>query len=113
VRVADNTRPLETCLLPFSRRLYPLPDQRRTLAQPVAAQFFVVHARDFDVDVDAVKHRTGDTFLVFGHRSRRAGTGLLRVAVIATRAWITHKNTDFSCSTIGNKVYLNCIMNDR
>jgi hypothetical protein len=34
--------------LPFSRCLYPLTYRRRDLAQPVAAQLLVIHARDFD-----------------------------------------------------------------
>jgi hypothetical protein len=44
IGIADDIRPLEADALPFSRRLYPLLDQRRTLAQPVAAQLFIIYA---------------------------------------------------------------------
>jgi hypothetical protein len=41
------------------------------------------NTRDF-----AVKHGTGDAFLVFGHNRMVTGTRFLRIAIIAARAGI-------------------------
>ena len=37
------------------------------------------------MDVNSAEERTGDLFLVFGHKGRRTRTGFLRVTVVA--AW--------------------------
>jgi hypothetical protein len=57
--------------------------------------------RDF-----AIEHWAGDAFLVFGHRCRCAGTGLLRITVISTRAGL-HINGDFG-STMKRVNLVNC-----
>jgi len=63
-------------------------DRCAGLANPVAAELLVVHARHLDMDVDAVQQRTRDAFLVLGDGGWGAGAGLLTVAVIAARAGI-------------------------
>ena len=50
------------------------------------------------MDVHAVEHGTGDSFLVFGHHGGRAGAGLDRVAEVTARAKI---------HTIG---YISCVL---
>jgi hypothetical protein len=52
------------------------------------AQFFIFHARDVDVNVNAVEERTGDALLVFGHYAGGAGAGFDRVAVVTAGAGV-------------------------
>jgi hypothetical protein len=54
----------------------------------VAAELFVIHSGNFNVNVDPIQHGTGDAFLVFGHNYRRARAGLERIAVISARAGV-------------------------
>ena len=60
----------------------------RRLAQATVAELVVLHARYFDVDVNAVQQRAGDALLVLGHRAGGAGAGLDRVSVITARIGI-------------------------
>jgi len=56
----------KTLLLDEPAALHPLADGLRILAAAIAArQLFVVHGRDFDVEVDAVEQRAGDPLAVF------------------------------------------------
>ena len=59
-------RPYEPLPLAFTRRLHPLADGFGRFPQSLVAEFFVFHARHFDVDVDAIQQRAG------GCRSQRA-----------------------------------------
>jgi len=43
-------------------QLHPLANRRAGFAQAISAEFFIVHARDFDVDINAVEDGTGDAF---------------------------------------------------
>lgn len=61
-------------------------DRFAGFADPVAAEFFVIHPGNFNMDVDPVQKQTRDEFLVFRHHHRDAGARLLRVAVPPTEA---------------------------
>ena len=61
------------------------------------------------MDVDAVKHRAGDTFLVLGHDRMGTGIRFLDISEESTRAGVTHKNIVFSCSTNDNRFSLKAI----
>jgi len=83
------------------RHLDPLPDRGRTFPQAVAAQLLVVHARDFDVDVDPLKTCEtfgrawdGDALLILGYYRMGTRTGLLCIAIPAARAGL-HTKTLF------------------
>ncbi len=56
-------RPRKALPRPLSRLFYLSPNRRRRLAQPIAAQLFVLHARYGDMDIDAVEQRAGDAVL--------------------------------------------------
>ncbi len=40
----------------------------------IPAQFLVIHTRHFDVNINTVKQRSGDSLFVFRHSRRCAGT---------------------------------------
>jgi len=94
VGVADDVRsPVDSLIrrhtkssiLYLPRRLDAPSNRLAGLAEAVAAQLVVVHARHFDVDVDAVEQWSRDALLVFRDHRRRTGAGLLAVAIVA--AW--------------------------
>ena len=88
IGVTDNIRRTglrKALQLSLAGGLHALADVGGSLAEPVAAQFFVIHPRHLDVDVDPVEHRAGNPFLVLGHGRRGAGAGLLRIAIITAR----------------------------
>jgi hypothetical protein len=63
--------------------------QKQTgLPHSVAAQLFIIHPRDFDVDIDAVQQRTRNPPLIFGDQGMSAGAGLLGVPVEPTGAGV-------------------------
>ena len=57
------------------------------LIQSISAEFFIVHTRNFDVNIDEVKDGTGDALLVFGHDGRGTGTGLLTDIDLQSAPW--------------------------
>jgi len=69
---------LPTCLNSLTRLPY-----------PVTAQLFIIHSRHFDMNINSIQQWTRDSFLIFCHKRRGAGTGFLRVAIIAARAGYT------------------------
>ena len=80
---------LQTILvLNISSRLHTSANRLAGFAEAISAEFFVIYSGDFDVNIDAVKDGTGDALLVFGHHSRRTGTGLLTVPKVSARAGI-------------------------
>jgi hypothetical protein len=52
----------------------------------VAAQFLIIDARDFDVDVHVVQHRAGDALLAFGHGRMIADAMFSGITIIRARA---------------------------
>ncbi len=45
-------------------------------ADSIAAELFIIHSCHFDLNVDSIKYRTRNAFLIFGHDNRRASAGL-------------------------------------
>jgi len=37
---------------------------------PITAQLFIIHTRHFDMNVNPIKQRTRDSFLISGHHRR-------------------------------------------
>ena len=74
----------KSVVLNVSRGLYALANGLAGFTEAISTEFFVIHTRDFDVDVDAVEQGAGDAFLVFGDDSRGAGAGFLRVSIEST-----------------------------
>ena len=71
--------------------LYSTPGWRKAsqtpgFAQAALVELFVVHSRNFDMDVDAVQERAGDPFLVLSDHTRRAGAGFGWGSVVSTWA---------------------------
>ncbi len=60
----------KTLALDLAGGFDPLLDQRRRLTQALVAQFVILNAGHFDVNVDAVKQGAGDAFLVLGDNAR-------------------------------------------
>ncbi len=86
VCVADDISGVgEALILNISGGLHSLADGFASFAEFIFAEFFVVHTRDFDMDVDAVEDGTRDSFLVFGDNGRGAGAGFLCVSKMS--AW--------------------------
>ena len=86
--------------LNISCGLNPLANRLAGFTQPVAAELFVIHTRDFDVNIDAVEQETGDSLLVIGNNSGGTGAGLLRVAVIAAGTGGVHNGYKFTIGRI-------------
>jgi len=79
IGVHDNIRTVigKSSSLDISRCLHTRANGFRCLPYPVATHFFVINPRNFDVDVNSVKQRTEDSFLIFGNDSRRTRTRFL------------------------------------
>lgn len=75
-------------MLDFTRSLDTSTDAFRGFPQPVSAELFVIHAWDFDVDVDPVEQGTGDSFLVFRDHGLRTRTRLLGIPIKAAGTWV-------------------------
>jgi len=75
-------------LLNIACRLHTLANRLADFPHSVTAQLFIIHARDFDVNINAVKKWTGDTFLIFGNDSRSTRTGFLCITPMSTWARI-------------------------
>ena len=88
VRVGGESGACETFTLHLPGVLHPCADGAGGFSQAVVAQFFVIHARHFHVNVNAVHERAGDAALVLGDDARRAGAGTRGVAVITARAGV-------------------------
>ena len=69
-------------LLDVPRSLHSFADGFTGFAETISAEFFVIYARDFDVNVDAVEDGTGDAFLIFGHHAGAQVQGF----------WVSPKN---------------------
>jgi hypothetical protein len=83
VGVADDAnRVREPRALSLVRRLSTGADVGTGFTQVITTQLLVVHARDFDVDINSVKDGTRDTLLVFGNDNRGTRTGFLGIAKI-------------------------------
>jgi len=79
---------LKTVLLNISRGLDSCVNRFARFTQTISAQLFIIHSRNLNVDVDTIKHGTGDPLLVFGNYSRCIRAGLLRIPVESARAGI-------------------------
>src|SRR5207249_3741663 len=78
-------------LLP-PRRDHALADLRARLPFGHAHQLFLVEARDFDVDVDAVEQRAGDALEIALDLGWRAGAGVDGITVVAARARVHRRD---------------------
>lgn len=58
------------------------------LPYPISTQFFIIYARNFDVNVDTIQQRTRNPLLIFGNDSRCTPTGFLWVRKPTARAEI-------------------------
>jgi hypothetical protein len=99
----------EALILNISGGLHALADRLAGFAEFISAEFFVIDSGDFDVDIDAVKQWTGDSLLVFGDDGWCAGTGFLRISMIATWAGVYTIERVF-CVRQKSKSDLNCIV---
>ena len=61
LRIAGHLRPLEAFQLPFSRCLHPCSDRFCMLDFALIGQLLVIDAGNFDVDVDAIYGRAGES----------------------------------------------------
>jgi hypothetical protein len=87
IGVADDVCPGEALQLTLAGGLHPCANGLLRFAQPIAGEFFVIDARDFDVDVNSIQHRAGDAFLIFSN-GRGAGAGFLAITEITARTGI-------------------------
>ena len=46
--------------------MHTLADGFTSFTEPIPTEFFIIHSREFDVNIDAVEQWTGDLFLIFG-----------------------------------------------
>jgi hypothetical protein len=58
------------------------------LPHPISTELFVIHARDFNMNVNPVQQRAGNSLLVFGNQCWRAGAGLLCITIKPTWAGV-------------------------
>ncbi len=86
ISIALQIRVSESSALPLACGLYSLAYFRRWLALAIARQLFIVDARYFDVNVDAIKQRPADSILIAHHLRERVSAFFRGVAPIATRA---------------------------
>src|SRR5215207_351565 len=84
-RETSDSKPLA---LDMARRLDSGPDGFGGLSHSISTQLFVINSGDFDMDIDTIKQRTGDPFLILRDKRMSAAARLLGVPIITTRAGI-------------------------
>ena len=86
--IAADISSLEAPPLALAGRFHPETNGFRRFPKSLVAQLLILYPGDFDVDVDAVQQRAGDTLLVLGDRAGGAGTLLDRIPIIAAGAGV-------------------------
>jgi hypothetical protein len=85
LRRSQGTSDSKTFVLYIPGSLHALANEFASLDDSVTAQSFIIHARDFDMDVGAIQ-QPRDELLVFRYPGRCAGAWFDRIPVLVT--WI-------------------------
>jgi len=88
LRRGRETSDFKTLALYITRGLHARSDRIGRFTNSITAQFFVIHPRDFDVNVNSIEQGTGDSLLIFRRKGMRTGAGLLGIAIKSARAGV-------------------------